>query len=74
MIEDAQRVPFIFVSNNYGDHPITKPLQSLDALLLRMMPVTTQDAKGVQDERAASAAAGARGASATSRPRPAATR
>ncbi|MGB7161195.1 MAG: Gldg family protein, partial [Tepidisphaeraceae bacterium] len=46
MIEDAQRFPFIFVTNNYGDHPITRPLQSLDALLLHMMPITTKETKG----------------------------
>jgi len=48
MIEDAQRVPFIFVSNTYGDHPITKPLQSLDMLLLRMLPVSVKETKGVK--------------------------
>jgi hypothetical protein len=46
IIEDAQRVPFIFVSNSYGDHAITQPLQSLDALLLHMMPVTTKQTPG----------------------------
>jgi ABC-type uncharacterized transport system involved in gliding motility auxiliary subunit len=48
MIEDAQRVPFIFVSNSYGDHPITRPLQSLDMLLLRMLPVSVTETKGVK--------------------------
>jgi hypothetical protein len=48
MIEDAQRVPFIFVSNNYGDHAITKPIQSLDMLLLRMLPVSVKETKGIK--------------------------
>jgi hypothetical protein len=43
MIEEAQRVPFIFVLRNYGDHPLTKPLQSLETLLLDSVPVTTSE-------------------------------
>jgi hypothetical protein len=43
MIEEAQRVPFIFVLRNYGDHPLTKPLQSLDMLLLHSVPVKTSE-------------------------------
>jgi hypothetical protein len=43
MIEEAKRVPFIFVINDYGDHPLTRPLQSLDMLLLHSVPVKTSE-------------------------------
>lgn len=45
-VEDAQRVPHIFVTNNYADHTITKPLQSLDFLIFRMLPVKTRSVAG----------------------------
>ncbi len=46
IVEDAQRIPHIFVINNYGDHTITKPLQSLDFLMYRMLPVQTRSVAG----------------------------
>jgi hypothetical protein len=46
IVEEAQRVPHIFVTNTYGDHTITKPLQSLDYLMYRMLPVKTRSAAG----------------------------
>jgi hypothetical protein len=36
VIEEAQKYPFVFKIRDYGDHMITKPLQSLDSLLLPM--------------------------------------
>lgn len=38
-VEQARRQPFIFVLNEFGDHPITTPLRSLDAALVPMVQV-----------------------------------
>jgi hypothetical protein len=46
VVEDAQRYPFIFVTNTYGDHFLTKPLQSLDMFLPQMMPVKIRQVAG----------------------------
>jgi hypothetical protein len=46
MIEEAQRIPFIFVIKQWGDHAITRPLQSLDGLLIPMVLVDTQAKDG----------------------------
>jgi hypothetical protein len=41
-VEDAQKSPPIFVSSQYGDHVLTKPLQSLDLLMLAACIVQTE--------------------------------
>jgi hypothetical protein len=46
MVERARRIPFIFVLNEYGDHAITRPLRSLDGLLIPMVLVDTQQKEG----------------------------
>src|SRR4051812_43549023 len=46
--ENAQRVPYIFVLNQYGDHLIAEPLKSLDMLGIYLSPVTTSAAAGVK--------------------------
>ena len=38
-VEEAQKVPTIFVTNRFGDSLITKPLNSLDACLVPLLPV-----------------------------------
>ncbi|MDB5301462.1 MAG: ABC-type uncharacterized transport system, partial [Phycisphaerales bacterium] len=45
-IETARRSPAIFVLNQYGDHPITTPLNSLDGVFPPMIPVKKVDAPG----------------------------
>ena len=44
--DELQRYPFVFDIRNYGDSPITKPLRSLDSLLVPLMPVKTHEVKG----------------------------
>jgi hypothetical protein len=39
-VENAKRYPFIFVTNTYADHFLTRPLQSLDLFLPQVMPLT----------------------------------
>jgi hypothetical protein len=39
MADEAQRLPFVFVTNKFGDQALTKPLASLDFLALAMVPV-----------------------------------
>jgi hypothetical protein len=46
--DDWQRQQPVFVVNEYGDHMITKPLRSLDTLLVPLVPINTVDAKGVK--------------------------
>lgn len=48
MIEEAQRIPFIFVLHEYGDHEITRPLRSLDGLLIPMVLVQTEPKDGFE--------------------------
>lgn len=46
MLENAQRMPVVFVTRNYGDHPLAKPLASLASLLSPIIPVqVSQEAK-----------------------------
>ncbi|HWE93680.1 MAG TPA: Gldg family protein [Tepidisphaeraceae bacterium] len=45
-IETARRSPAIFVIDQYGDHPITTPLNSLDGVFPPMIPVTKVNAPG----------------------------
>jgi len=44
--EEAQRYPFIFLTSDYGNHPIGSPLKSLEALLSPMVPVSVTAEKG----------------------------
>jgi hypothetical protein len=48
-IEEAQRSPFIFVTNDYGEHLLAKPLASLDSLLIPILPVKTTAAEGAKN-------------------------
>jgi hypothetical protein len=38
----------VFIISQYGDHPLTGPLRSLDSLIVPLIPVNTVDAKGVK--------------------------
>ena len=38
----------MFVLKDYGDHAVTRPMQSLDGLFVPMIPVSTVEAKGVK--------------------------
>jgi hypothetical protein len=46
--DDWRRQQPVFVVDEYGDHMITRPLRSLDTLLVPLIPVNTVDAKGVK--------------------------
>jgi hypothetical protein len=45
-IEQARRLPFIFVLNDYGDHPIVAPLRSLDGAFVTLLPVSATTPEG----------------------------
>jgi hypothetical protein len=45
-VEDLRRLPFVFDIRDYGDHELTKPLRSLESLLLPLMVVKTTAPKG----------------------------
>ncbi|HWP39294.1 MAG TPA: hypothetical protein VNL70_00110, partial [Tepidisphaeraceae bacterium] len=45
--ENAARLPFIFVINEYGPHLLTKPVQSLDSVIVGSVPVKLSKAEGV---------------------------
>jgi hypothetical protein len=46
-IEEAKKVPPVFVLNEYGDHLLTRPLRSLDSIVVPLVPVTIQSKEGV---------------------------
>jgi hypothetical protein len=46
-IADAQRVPFIILMTDYGNHPLTRPAQSLEGLLVPMVPVSAAATPGI---------------------------
>lgn len=46
-VEQARRLPHIFVLNHYGDSPVTKTLETLDAALVPLAPVETTPAAGL---------------------------
>lgn len=46
-VEMARRMPHIFILNQYGDSPVTKTLQTLDAALVPLNPVDTRTESGV---------------------------
>jgi len=45
--ERAQREPYIFVINDFGDHPLARPLRTLDGLLIGMTPIRSTEAPGL---------------------------
>jgi hypothetical protein len=45
-LEQALRVPFIFVLKQYGQHILTRPLQSLESLLVPLLVVQTNPVEG----------------------------
>jgi hypothetical protein len=47
-IEEAKKVPYIFVLNNAGDHLLTAPWRSLDGIFLGLVPVKTEAKQGVK--------------------------
>ena len=46
-VEQARRLPHIFVLNHYGDSPVTRTLETLDAALVPLLPVDTQPSAGL---------------------------
>jgi hypothetical protein len=50
IIADAQRVPYIFIINEYGNHLLAKPLRSLDGLILPIIPVSVEKKQGYKAE------------------------
>lgn len=46
MIANAQRIPYIFPFTRYGDHPLTRPLGSLQGLLLPLTAIETRSVPG----------------------------
>lgn len=45
-LDQARRLPFIFDINQYGDSLLTRPLRSLASLMVPLVPVGTEAAKG----------------------------
>jgi hypothetical protein len=45
--QQLQQYPFVFTLRDYGDSPITRPLHSLDSLLVPLLPVKTHEVKGI---------------------------
>jgi len=50
-VEEAQRRPLIFVLKDYGDHPLAKPLKSLEGLLLPLLVVEASPKQGYKTSR-----------------------
>lgn len=46
VVEEIQRAPYIFVLNEYGNHLITRPMRSLDTILVENIALTTTSAPG----------------------------
>lgn len=46
-VEQARRQPPIFVLNHYGDSPVTRTLETLDAALVPLLPVDANPAPGL---------------------------
>jgi hypothetical protein len=44
--EEVQRFPYVFITTDYGNHPIANPLRSLEGLLVPMVPVKVTPQKG----------------------------
>jgi hypothetical protein len=47
LVEAAQRLPFIFLLRQYGDHLLTRPLNSLESVLMPLVIVQTEKREGV---------------------------
>jgi hypothetical protein len=45
-IEEAKKLPFIFVLNQYGDHLITRPMRSLDAVMVGNIVIRSNPTQG----------------------------
>jgi hypothetical protein len=45
-IEQAQKQPIIFFIKQFGDHPLTRPVNGLEGVILPMIPVTAQAKAG----------------------------
>ena len=41
------RIGMAFSINEFGDHPITRPLRSLQGLIIPALPVTTRSKEGI---------------------------
>ncbi len=50
-VEQAQNIPWVFITTRYGDHPITQPLKSLESVLVPMLPVMVTDKPGYKATR-----------------------
>lgn len=50
-IEEAQRNPVIFLLKDYGEHPLAKPLKSLEGVLLPMCLVEASEKPGFRMSR-----------------------
>ncbi len=48
MLEDAQRMQPVFVTTHYGDHPLARPLESLQSLLSPLTIIQTTPTKGYE--------------------------
>lgn len=48
LAEEAQRLPFVFLINQFGEHLLTRPLESLDMLLVGAVPVRINPVKDVK--------------------------
>jgi hypothetical protein len=46
-VEEAKKQSYIFVYNDYGDSPITRPINGLDGVLVPLLPVRTETKPGV---------------------------
>ena len=46
LIEQAERIPYIFQSNRAGDHPLARPVNGMSMLLLALSPVRFQPGEG----------------------------
>ena len=47
-INQAQKNPYVFVINQYGNHMLTQPVQSLDMPLVAGIPVSTDPKPGIK--------------------------
>jgi hypothetical protein len=47
-VNEAQKTSYVFVANDYGDHMLAKPLQSLDAPLIAPVPILFTPKEGVE--------------------------
>ncbi len=46
LVDQARRIPFVFVLSEYGNHMLARPLQSLDLAMVNLSPVQTSPATG----------------------------